>query len=208
MKLIVGLGNPGAKYRGTRHNVGFEVVDELARRRGLEFESSPTDALMARERGPDAEVMLAKPLTYMNRSGGAVAALQRYYRIEPEGLLVVADDVNLPVGRLRARRQGSDGGQNGFASIIEALGTDAFARLRIGVGRGRTEGRLASHVLARFDAPETEEIATAVERAADAVEAFAGDGIDAMMNRFNRKAEAGREEADGATRESEGAGTP
>ena len=204
MKLIVGLGNPGAKYRGTRHNVGFEVVEDLARRRRLEFESSPTDALMARERGPGAQVMLVKPLTYMNRSGGAVAALRRYYRIEPGGLLVVADDVNLPVGRLRARRRGSDGGHNGFASIIEALGTEAFPRLRVGVGRGRTERRLASHVLARFDAQEQEEIATAVARAADAVEAFVGDGIDAMMNRFNRKPEA----ADGATRESEGAGTP
>ncbi len=191
MKLIVGLGNPGARYRGTRHNVGFEVVDELARRRRLEFGSSPTDALMARERGPGAQVMLAKPLTYMNRSGGAVAALGRYYRIEPGGLLVVADDVNLPIGRLRARRRGSDGGHNGFASIIAALGTDAFARLRIGVGRGRAERRLASHVLARFDPPEQDEILTAVERAADAVEAFVGDGIDAMMNRFNRKPEAG-----------------
>jgi PTH1 family peptidyl-tRNA hydrolase len=203
VKLIVGLGNPGAQYRGTRHNVGFEIVDELARRRRLEFGSSPTDALMARERGPDARVtlVLAKPLTYMNRSGGAVAALQHYYRIEPGRLLVVADDVNLPVGRLRARRRGSDGGHNGFASIIQALGTDAFARLRVGVGRGRAERRLASHVLARFEAPEREEIATAVERAADAVEAFVGDGIDAMMNRFNRKPEAAQQAADGATRQ-------
>ena len=202
MKLIVGLGNPGARYRGTRHNVGFEVVDELARRRGLDFGSSPTDAVLARERGPDARVMLAKPLTYMNRSGGAVAALRHYYRIEPGALLVVADDVNLAVGRLRARRRGSDGGHNGFASIIEALGNDAFARLRIGVGRGRAERRLSSHVLARFDAPEQEEIAAALERAADAVEAFVGDGIDAMMNRFNRKSEA-EQPAEGATREAE-----
>lgn len=195
MKLIVGLGNPGAKYRGTRHNVGFEVVDELARRRGLEFGSSPTDALMARERGPGARVMLAKPLTYMNRSGSAVAVLTHYYRIEPSALLVVADDVNLPVGRLRARRRGSDGGHNGFASIIAELGSDAFARLRIGVGRGHAERRLASHVLARFDAREQEDIAAALERAADAVEAFVGDGIDAMMNRFNRKTEAAQESA-------------
>ena len=195
MKLIVGLGNPGAKYRGTRHNVGFEVVDELARRRGLEFGSSPTDALMARERGPGARVMLAKPLTYMNRSGSAVAVLTHYYRIEPSALLVVADDVNLPVGRLRARRRGSDGGHNGFASIIAELGSDAFARLRIGVGRGHAERRLASHVLARFDTREQEDVAAALERAAGAVEAFVVDGIDAMMNRFNRKAEAAQESA-------------
>jgi PTH1 family peptidyl-tRNA hydrolase len=204
VKLIVGLGNPGAQYRGTRHNVGFEVVDELARRRWLEFGSSPTDALMARERGPDRQVMLAKPLTYMNRSGGAVAALQRYYRIDPGRLLVVADDVNLPVGRLRARRGGSDGGHNGFASIIQVLGTDAFARLRVGVGRGHTERRLASHVLARFDEREQQEIAASITRAADAVEAFVDDGIDAMMNRFNRKPEA----AHGATQDSEGPGAP
>lgn len=186
MRLIVGLGNPGSRYRGTRHNVGFQVVDVVARRLELEFESAPADALLARQRGPGARVMLAKPLTYMNRSGGAVTALSRYYRIEPDGLLVVADDVNLPVGRLRARRRGSDGGHNGFGSIIQALGTDAFARLRVGVGRGLVERRLASHVLARFAEAEQEEIASAVARAADAVEAFLGDGIDAMMNRFNR----------------------
>jgi PTH1 family peptidyl-tRNA hydrolase len=208
VKLIVGLGNPGAQYRGTRHNVGFEVVDELARRRWLEFGSSPTDALMARERGPDRQVMLAKPLTYMNRSGGAVAALQRYYRIDPGRLLVVADDVNLPVGRLRARRGGSDGGHNGFASIIQVLGTDAFARLRVGVGRGHTERRLASHVLARFDEREQQEIAASITRAADAVEAFVDDGIDAMMNRFNRDPEAAHEAAPGAKQDSEGPGAP
>ena len=190
LKLIVGLGNPGAKYRGTRHNVGFEVVDELARRRGLEFGSSPADALLARERGPGARVMLAKPLTFMNLSGGAVAALQRYYRVEPEALLVVADDVNLPVGRLRGRRKGSDGGHNGLASISGALGGEAFARLRIGVGRGRSERRLSSHVLARFDESEREDAAAAIARAADAVEAFVDDGIETMMNRFNRKQEA------------------
>jgi PTH1 family peptidyl-tRNA hydrolase len=185
VKLIVGLGNPGTRYRGTRHNVGFDVVDELARRRGLDFEGSPTDALMARERGPDAEVMLAKPLTYMNRSGGAVQALRHYFRIEPEALLVVADDVNLPLGRLRGRKSGSAGGHNGFASIITSLGTGDFARLRVGVGRGDSRRSLTAHVLARFAADEREEVEAAVERAADAVETFVEDGIDRMMNRFN-----------------------
>ena len=185
MRLIVGLGNPGAQYRGTRHNVGFEVIDVLARRLDLDFESAPADAVLARQRGPGARVMLAKPLTYMNRSGGAVQALRHYFRIEPEALLVVADDVNLPLGRLRGRKNGSDGGHNGFASIIAALGTGDFARLRIGVGRGDTRRSLTAHVLARFGADEQEEMEAAVERAADAIETFVEDGIDRMMNRFN-----------------------
>lgn len=193
MKLIIGLGNPGSKYLGTRHNVGFEVVDELARRLDLAFESSPTEAVMARQRGPDAHVMLAKPLTYMNRSGGAVTALMRYYRIAVGDVLVVTDDANLPLGRLRARSGGSDGGHNGLTSVIESLGADTFARLRIGVGRGEPRRALANHVLARFDESEREEIATAIGRAADAVETFVGDGVDVMMNRFNRKDEAGRD---------------
>ncbi len=189
MKLIVGLGNPGSKYRGTRHNVGFEVVDELARRLDLAFESSPAEALMARQRGPDARVMLAKPQTYMNRSGGAVTALMRYYRILISDVLVVTDDANLPLGRLRARSGGSDGGHNGLSSVIESLGADTFARLRIGVGRGEPRRALANHVLTRFDEVERKEIAAAVARAADAVGAFVGDGIDVMMNRFNQKDE-------------------
>ncbi len=191
MKLIIGLGNPGSKYLGTRHNVGFEVVDELAQRLDLAFESSPTEAVMARQRGPDAHVMLAKPLTYVNRSGGAATALMRYYRIAVGDMLVVTDDANLPLGRLRARSGGSDGGHNGLASVIESLGADTFARLRIGVGRGEPRRALANHVLARFDESEREEIATAIGRAADAVETFVGDGVDVMMNRFNRKEEAG-----------------
>ena len=185
MRLIVGLGNPGSRYRGTRHNVGFEVVDVLARRLGIEFESAPADALLARQRGLGARVMLAKPLTFMNRSGGAVQALRHYFRIEPEALLVVADDVNLPLGRLRGRKRGSDGGHNGFASVIASLGTGEFARLRIGVGRGDTRRSLTAHVLAGFVEEEREEMEAAIERAADAVETFVEDGVDTMMNRFN-----------------------
>ena len=184
MKLIVGLGNPGARYAGTRHNVGFDVVDELARRRRLTFESSPAEALMARERGPGARLMLAKPLTFMNLSGRAVGELVRYYRLDPDHVLIVADDVNLPLGRLRARRGGSDGGHNGLRSVIEALGT-AVARLRIGVDRGDRRRDLASHVLATFDESELETIRPAIDHAGDAVEVYVTDGIDRVMNRFN-----------------------
>lgn len=191
MKLIVGLGNPGPRYAGTRHNVGFDVVDELARRRALVFEASPADAIMARERGPDARLMLAKPLTFMNLSGRAVGALTRYYRVDPGDVLIVTDDVNLPLGRLRARRGGSDGGHNGLRSVIEALGT-AVARLRIGVDRGDRRRDLAGHVLARFERSELDTIGPAVVQAGDAVEVFVSDGIEAVMNRFNHGGREGR----------------
>ncbi len=184
MKLIVGLGNPGARYAGTRHNVGFDVVDEVARRRALAFGSSPAEALMARERGPGARLMLAKPLTFMNLSGRAVGELVRYYRFDRDDVLIVADDVNLPLGRLRARRGGSDGGHNGLRSVVDVLGT-AFARLRIGVDRGDRRRDLANHVLATFDEAELETIRPAIGTAGDAVEVFVTDGIDVAMNRFN-----------------------
>ncbi len=186
MKLIIGLGNPGRRYRDTRHNVGFGVVDELARRTGAEFEAAPADALMARANAGGESVILAKPLTLMNLSGAAVADLAHYYRIDTAGLLVVADDVNLPLGRLRARAQGSDGGHKGLRSIIERLGSEDFARLRVGVGRGDPRRELADHVLARFDPEERPIVDEAILRAADAAGVFVTDGIDAMMNRFNR----------------------
>jgi PTH1 family peptidyl-tRNA hydrolase len=185
VKLIVGLGNPGLKYRDTRHNVGFEVVDEVARRFQLAFESSPVDAVMARQRGAEARLMLAKPATYMNLSGAAVAGLARYYRVEAGDLLVVVDDTNLTLGRLRARPGGSEGGHNGLKSVVAELGSREFARLRLGVGRGDVRRDLASHVLARFDEAERGTVAEMVSRAADAVEVFVEEGIEAVMNRFN-----------------------
>ena len=191
MKLIVGLGNPGTKYLGARHNVGFEVVELVAARYNLVFEPCSVEALMARERGSLARLMLAKPLTFMNMSGRAVQELRHCYRIEPEALLVVADDVNLPVGRLRGRHIGSDGGHNGFGSIIDALSTNRFSRLRIGVGRGDGRRDLSDYVLARFDSDERQEVNRAIERAADAVDVFVEHGIDTMMNLFNCKEGAG-----------------
>jgi PTH1 family peptidyl-tRNA hydrolase len=188
MKAIVGLGNPGAKYRGTRHNIGFAVVDELARRWAVEFESAPVDALIARWRPIDAEaVLLAKPLTFMNASGEAAGALARYFRIDIGDLLIVVDEVQLPLGRLRARARGSAGGHNGLKSIIVHLG-DEFPRLRVGVGRG-PEGRdrrdLADHVLARFEHDETPDVDRMVTRAADAAATFITSGIAGVMNAYN-----------------------
>jgi peptidyl-tRNA hydrolase, PTH1 family len=185
MKLVVGLGNPGRKYDGTRHNAGFDVLDLLAGRHRLEWESAPADALIAKWRS--ASVLLAKPLTFMNLSGHAIGDLLRFYKIDLPDLFVVVDDANLELGRLRARPSGSAGGHNGLKSIIEALGTEEFARLRVGVGRGDARRDLADHVLAKFDPDERIDVAEAVGRAADAAELFVTEGIAAVMNRFNRK---------------------
>jgi PTH1 family peptidyl-tRNA hydrolase len=189
LKAIVGLGNPGPQYRGTRHNVGFAVADEIARRAGLGFESAPADALIAKWRRPDdggqpETVLLVKPSTFMNLSGQAVGDLARYFRIDPADLLVIVDDVHLPLGRLRARARGSAGGHNGLKSVIAHLG-EQFARLRLGVGRGDDRRDLADHVLARFEKDEAAEAERMIGRAADAAERFITSGIETVMNEYN-----------------------
>jgi PTH1 family peptidyl-tRNA hydrolase len=186
VKLLVGLGNPGARYRGTYHNVGFAVVEELARRHEVGFGTAPAEALVARVRSGDIDALLAKPLTFMNLSGRAVGALSRYYRVDPADVLAIVDDVNLPLGRLRLRRGGSAGGHNGLKSIIEDLGTHDFPRLRVGVGRGDTQRELSDHVLSRIPAEEREAIEAAVGEAAEAAAVFAAEGIEVAMRRFNR----------------------
>jgi PTH1 family peptidyl-tRNA hydrolase len=183
LKLIVGLGNPGDAYRETRHNVGFKVVDELASRRQIGAWQEKFGGLEARTRFEDVPVILAKPLSFMNLSGQAVQAFSAFYKIATEDLLVIVDDAELPLGRLRARKDGGAGGHNGLKSVIECLGTNAFARLRIGVGRG--PGELANHVLGRFRPDEHDVISAAVRRAADATEVFIARGIEPAMNAFN-----------------------
>jgi PTH1 family peptidyl-tRNA hydrolase len=182
MKAVVGLGNPGSKYSGTRHNIGFAVLDELARRAGVTFDASPVNALMARWRDRDA--VLVKPITFMNASGEAVGALLRYFRIVPSDVLIVVDEVQLPLARLRARTGGSAGGHNGLKSIAAHLGEN-YPRLRIGVGRGDARRDLVDHVLARFEADEMAEVERMTTRAADASEMFITSGIEAVMNGFN-----------------------
>ena len=196
MKLVVGLGNPGPKYAGTRHNVGFDAVDLLASRHGLHWTTAPrgAEALVAVSRTSGGAI-LAKPLTFMNLSGAAVVPLMQFYKIELEDLLVVVDEVQLETGRIRIRPSGSAGGHNGLKSIIGSFGTDAFPRLRIGVGRGDTRRNLADHVLARFEADERETIADAIARAADASEAFIAEGVADAMNRFNSKKDDGKPES-------------
>jgi len=187
MKLIVGLGNPGREYRDTRHNVGFVVADEIARRHNLTFAMAPSqipDAMIAKKFGADG-LLVAKPLTFMNNSGEAVAALARYYDISIGDLLVVVDEVALPFGRLRARARGSAGGHNGLKSVIARLGTTEFARLRLGVGRGDARRDLADHVLSKFEADEQSALGEFITRAADAAEMFAADDIAKVMNTYN-----------------------
>lgn len=187
MKLIVGLGNPGREYRDTRHNVGFLVVDEIVRRHGLTWSSAPSqvpDAFVAKRFGAEP-LLLSKPLTFMNRSGEAVAALTRYYGIEPADLLVVVDEVDLPFGRIRARARGSAGTHNGLRSIVGRLGTTEFPRLRLGVGRGDARRDLADHVLSKFEPGEQAELDSFIARAADAAEMFAAEGISKVMNTYN-----------------------
>ena len=182
MKLVAGLGNPGPKYKATRHNVGFEVIDELARRASLGFESAPADALIAKWRAADA--LLVKPLTFMNLSGQAIGELLRYFKIDLADLLVIVDEAQLPLGKLRARMRGSAGGHNGLKSVIAHLG-DEFSRLRMGVGRGDSRRDLADHVLATFDKDEGAEVARMITRAADAADTFITSGIAAVMNQYN-----------------------
>ena len=187
MRLIVGLGNPVKEYRETRHNVGFMVADEIAKRHGLTLAMAPSqvpDAFIAKKFGADP-FLIGKPLTFMNRSGDAVAALAHYYDIVPAGLLVVVDEVALPFGRLRARARGSAGGHNGLKSVIERLGTTEFPRLRLGVGRGDTRRDLADHVLSKFEADERSALEELITRAADAAEMFAAEGIEKVMNAYN-----------------------
>ena len=183
-RLIVGLGNPGKKYEGTRHNVGFLVVDRLAARKNVAlFPNSRWRAQVAQAEG----ALLVKPLTFMNESGKAVQLLSAYYKIPPESCLVVYDDTALPFGRLRIRRGGSAGGHNGMKSVIACLGTQEFPRVRFGVGEAG--GRdLAGHVLGNFTRAESSELPVCVEDAADAIDCICARGIDDAMAEWNGKA--------------------
>ncbi|HEX2222178.1 MAG TPA: aminoacyl-tRNA hydrolase [Candidatus Limnocylindria bacterium] len=186
MKVICGLGNPGERYRTTRHNVGFRVVDLLADRWGLTGRGRVRDdaaVLEHRLSEPIGRVLLVKPMRYMNASGGPLRSALRHTDAEPAlDLLVVYDDADLPLGRIRLRGGGSAGGHNGVRDIIAALGSDEFPRLRIGIGRG---GDTVNHVLSTFKPWERELAEEAVRTAADAVEVWLRDGLEAAMNRFN-----------------------
>src|SRR5579875_2013374 len=184
LKLVVGLGNPGTKYQGTRHNVGFDVIDRLAQGGSRPSFSRKFDGLIAETEIDFRRVLLLKPETFMNLSGRSVAQALRFYKLEPADLLVVCDDLSLPLGRIRLRPGGSDGGQKGLRDITAHLGTDRFPRLRIGIG-GRGELDAADYVLSRFRGAERPVIDDALILATQAVAVWVTQGIDAAMNRFN-----------------------
>jgi peptidyl-tRNA hydrolase, PTH1 family len=185
MKLVVGLGNPGRKYEGTRHNIGFEVIGELAKRfsRGAAKSGFQGEVADAELRG--VRVLLLCPQTFMNRSGVSVAQARDFYKLANDDLLIVCDDFNLPLAKLRFRAQGSSGGQKGLEDIIRALGGDAFPRLRVGVGGPPAGWDPINFVLGKFTKQERLEIDIAIVRAADAVADWATSGIETVMNRYN-----------------------
>jgi peptidyl-tRNA hydrolase, PTH1 family len=184
MKLLVGLGNPGKRYEGTRHNIGFVVIDQLARSCRAGRFLSRFDAEIAEGMEGDEKVLLAKPQTFMNRSGRTVRQIVDFYQLPYEDLLIICDDVNLPLGQLRARARGTHGGHNGLRDIQNHLGTTEYGRLRIGVGA--PEGRdMADYVLDRFQAGERKVVEDAVLRALQAAAVWMNEGMEACMNRFN-----------------------
>jgi PTH1 family peptidyl-tRNA hydrolase len=185
MKLIVGLGNPGKKYEETRHNVGYRVLDRLAGRFGdgatrNKFEGRLMEAAIAGERA-----LLLWPETFMNLSGESVGPAMEFYKLELADLLVVCDDFNLPLGRLRFRREGSAGGQNGLADVIRRLGTEAFSRLRLGIGPVPERWDAVDFVLGRFEAAERDTADEVLTRAAEAAECWVAEGMEVGMNRYN-----------------------
>lgn len=188
-RLIVGLGNPGETYRDTRHNIGFMVLDEIARRLGTAFrEEKRWTGLVAKFNGGH----LLKPLTFMNDSGRSAQAVGHFYKTKPAQTLVVYDDVDLALGRLRFRTSGSAAGHNGIRSLISAFGSDEFPRLKVGIAPadGRPAGeRMVGHVLGKFHAEELPVLQTVIQRAADAVLSAIDRGLDATMNVFNRQTE-------------------
>jgi PTH1 family peptidyl-tRNA hydrolase len=182
---VAGLGNPGERYRRTRHNVGFLVVDELAARTGAGRFREEADAWVAPARLAGMDVLLAKPLTFMNRSGSSVERLLAAYGQEPSDVLAVVDDVALDLGQLRIRERGSHGGHNGLRSLIESLGSEEFPRVRVGIRTGEPPAELADFVLADFPQEDVLVVQEMVGWAADAIETAVEDGVPAAMNRFN-----------------------
>lgn len=187
MKLIVGLGNPGAEYAHTRHNMGFDVIDELASRWGISLWKEDMKAQIASCVRDGEKILLVKPLTYMNNSGEAVGAIARYYKVEPEDIFVVCDDLDLLVGKTRIRKKGASGGHNGIKSLIAHLGTEEFNRFRIGVGHPRDGHTVVQHVLGRPYGEEIPEIEAAKMHTADSIEGALKIGVDKAMNQFNPK---------------------
>ncbi len=190
MKLVVGLGNPGRTYRWTRHNMGFLLVEQLARRHGIELSRRGLHSLYGRGRIGGQEVLLAKPQTYMNLSGEAVSRLLRFFKIPPDDLMILHDDLDLPVGKVRIRRRGGHGGHRGVKSIIESLGRQDFLRVKVGIGRPRNlEQDPTDFVLEPLSKAEKEAFGKQIEKSVDVVELLLQEGAETAMNRFHERQE-------------------
>ena len=187
MRLIVGLGNPGAQYENTRHNAGFMVLDKLGAEFGISIKKKKFEVHYGRGAIKDHAVMLAKPMAFMNRSGEPVQKLAAYFKIPSRELIVVHDDIDLAFGRLKIREKGGHGGHKGLKSIIHAVGEDAFVRLRIGIGRSEMGNSVSDHVLGRFYDDEAKLLDAIINRARDAVITILTEGTKAGMNQFNQK---------------------
>jgi len=185
LKLVIGLGNPGAQYRDTRHNAGFMVVDKIAQDFNIAVIHSKFDLNYGRGYVKDNQVLLAKPMAYMNRSGPPVQKLAHYYRIQCEDMLVIHDDIDLAYGRIKIKEKGGHGGHNGLRSLVDAFGTGDFVRLRIGVGRSATGDDVTGHVLGRFSAPQSKLLDRIIAGARDAVVTILSQGTKVGMNLFN-----------------------
>lgn len=184
MHIIVGLGNPGKKYDATRHNIGFEAIDMLAKRNNIEVKKLKHKALCGEGTIGGNKVLLVKPQTFMNLSGQSLLDIVQFYKVDPKNIVVLYDDIDIPVGTLRIREKGSSGTHNGMKSIIYLLQTDQFPRIRIGVGKPQF-GDLADYVLGRFPKEEISTMLETLERASQAVETLVKDGIAVSMNRYN-----------------------
>lgn len=185
MYIIAGLGNPESKYDKTRHNIGFRLIDELAVRNGITFSDRKHNGLVGKGIISGEKVILLKPLTYMNLSGECVGPAADYYKVEPENVIILFDDISLDVGRIRIRKKGSAGGHNGIKSIIAHLGSENFPRLKFGVGHKPKEMDLADYVLGRFSSQDEATVSEGIKRACEAVECMIGEGCDAAMNKYN-----------------------
>ncbi len=187
MKLIVGLGNPTPKYEKTRHNVGFEVIDQISEQYNISVDIAKHKGLYGKGKIEGETVILLKPMTYMNLSGESVVAVANYYKILPEDIIVIYDDINLDVGRLRIREKGSAGGHNGIKNIIAHLSTDAFPRIRVGVGMKPSRMDLADYVLSRFSKEEQMMVENGYDNACKAIELIVTNNISKAMNDYNGK---------------------
>lgn len=201
MKMIAGLGNPGSEYARTKHNVGFMFLDALAEKLGADNWKTKYDALVAEARIGTEKVLLVKPLTYMNESGRAVGPLMSWYKLAPEDLIVVHDDMDIPAGTIRIRRKGSAGGHNGMKSILYHVGDENFPRLRIGIGRPLPGWTVVKHVLAPFSEEDVPKIREAIAYLLPALECVVTDGVDLAMNRYNPKKQKAKKKQQAAVQE-------